>query len=166
MSLVKLERRPFLGRILAVTNNTLLSGATAAPTNPPASSQAGVVENALVRVQDADGVYSIRSPWVEVVAVFTGTAYTSIDVTMAHSRKGGDTDTDDVDADTWVEPNNTVTLKPPPATRAPADGVTNRARFDTGGAPLLRFRVGNAVGGDATSDVVFEVYARPDIKGT
>lgn len=165
-SLVKIERRPFLGQVAAVTNNVLLSGATAAPTNPPASGDPGVVSNAWVRVQDADGVYSIRAPYAEVVAVFAGTVvYTSIDVTMAFSRKS-DMNASDTDADTWIEPDNTVTLKPPPATRSPGDNTTNVARFDTGGAKLLRFRVGNVVGGDATSDVVFYVYARPEIKGT
>lgn len=164
MGLVKIERRLYLGQIAAVTNNTQLVGTTGAPTDPPASSQVGVIVNPFATMWDGATPLTMRPSIVEVCAVFGGTAYTSFELTMAASRKCGSPHADDDDADTWVENENTQVFYPIPATRSYGDLKSNVRRYSTGLSPLLRFRPGNLVGGDGTSDVTLYVYALLDLR--
>jgi len=107
---------------------------------------------------DQRGYADRRVHILEAVCSFGGTAVTSIDLQPLTSRKVGEVNALDADADTWTENGDSLqTVQPLPAT--PLAGARNVVRFRTNGAQYLGVRLANKGGGDATSTLTIHWYS-------
>ena len=148
------EGREFSAKLSALNIDANLAKLTGMP-----AAGANAIALPFVEIIQDDGRVRVERPdIIEVHMTFGGTAVTSVDLAIVRSRKAGDADASDADADNWMENGDSIQTFAPIGV-AGVIGVADIRRFATGQSPFIGFRFTNKAGGDGTSTATLYLYA-------